>query len=142
MYSSYPSISLCSLVLPGAPLVQQPHTLANIIVFMAKSRGGGGENSREQATLLGDEYLNEAFHATSYVADLQEQITKLIALERRRKNAALRLQRNRATHAEKSQSTADTGEEEEEEQALSRLNHKQKSHHHQVSRRVYPLNLY
>jgi hypothetical protein len=79
---------------------------------------------------LGDEYLNEAFHATSYVADLQEQITKLIALERRRKNAALRLQRNRATHAEKSQSTAATGEEEEEASALS--NHKQKRHQHQV----------
>jgi hypothetical protein len=81
--------------LQHSTLVQQPNTLANMIIFIAKSRGGGGQNAEEKATSMGAEYLNEAFHARSYVADLQEQISKLMALEQRRKNAALRLQRNR-----------------------------------------------
>tara|TARA_B100000780_G_scaffold110163_1_gene77061 strand:- start:1759 stop:3447 length:1689 start_codon:yes stop_codon:yes gene_type:complete len=74
-------------------LLQQPHTLANIVLFMAKTKGGSGEEKGSSMS-MGDEYLNEAFHAKSYVADLQEQITKLIALEARRKNAMARLERN------------------------------------------------
>ena len=89
-------------------LVQQPHTLANMVIFMAKSRG-----AEEKRAMLGDDYLNEAFHARSYVADLQEQITKLIALEQRRKNALARLERNRAIsqpHGEhKDSSNGETG---------------------------------
>ena len=90
--------------LQHSTLVQQPHTLANIIIFLAKTRGGGGGGGEEKSMLAGDDYLSEAFHAKSYVADLQEQISKLMSLEQRRKNAFARLERNRLAKASDSMS--------------------------------------